>query len=284
MKIHTLNYEAYAIDYLEGNMTAEERSAFEEFLSEHPQVNEELKQMQLFYAVPNEEVVYTGKEDLMKATPAKASVFKLPSWAIAASWALVISSMLVWLWTNPNSQNMPLANEVASIEEEVKTQSYVEVVKVDVTRTSESKNVELKQSVHKQPTVASPVIEQDVMLSEQETPSTDLNAVAQTDIQVIHRLPASDNLNELEVIAQTPTTFYYRPIKKLNLQPIDQESQIQPELEHKIALMTPLKRVMKPESYQKINDFNLMEDVIKEIDGREVADAFTPEFLKNNLK
>lgn len=42
MKINKLNYEAYAIDYLEGTLSAEDRKAFDAFLKQNPSVKQEL--------------------------------------------------------------------------------------------------------------------------------------------------------------------------------------------------------------------------------------------------
>lgn len=42
MKINKLNYEAYAIDYLEGALSAEDRKAFEAFLKKNPGIKQEL--------------------------------------------------------------------------------------------------------------------------------------------------------------------------------------------------------------------------------------------------
>ena len=42
MKINKLNYETYVIDYLEGTLCAADRAAFESYLLEHPEVNEEI--------------------------------------------------------------------------------------------------------------------------------------------------------------------------------------------------------------------------------------------------
>jgi len=42
MKINKLNYEAFAIDYLEGTLSADDRKAFDAFVREHPEVKAEL--------------------------------------------------------------------------------------------------------------------------------------------------------------------------------------------------------------------------------------------------
>lgn len=42
MKINKLNYEAYAIDYLEGTLSAEDRKTFDAFIKQYPEVKQEL--------------------------------------------------------------------------------------------------------------------------------------------------------------------------------------------------------------------------------------------------
>ncbi len=64
-KIHTGNYEAYLLDYLEGRLTQEEREALFLFLEAHPELVEDLDEVEMVKLTPPE-VVYEGKETLQR--------------------------------------------------------------------------------------------------------------------------------------------------------------------------------------------------------------------------
>ena len=65
MKINRDNYEAYFIDYLEGNLNEILKDDFLEFLQKNPDLKEELALVQSLYLEP-EEISFTKKELLMK--------------------------------------------------------------------------------------------------------------------------------------------------------------------------------------------------------------------------
>jgi hypothetical protein len=290
MKIHPLNYEQYALDYLEGNLDQESEAAFTAFLREHPGIEKELNEMKLFYATPLTEEAYPNKKELMKAPPASASVFHLPSWAVAASWLVLLGSFAFWLLNaNPTSQE----NQIASTPSPLETaENDIVVVQVDVERpktrksTTQSHEVETPSdypvneiqtpahsNIAQQESQDAQVENHNIDIDVQETPDN------KEDIALLP-LPQHTKLEDMEVPYQTPEVVYYRPIRYWNTTSSNNEQDL--EQEPKLAVMDPLKRVMKPEGYSKIKEFNLMEDVLSEIDGREVAHAFTPEFLRNN--
>jgi len=60
------NYEAYAIDYIEGNLVPDEKIAFEEFLNQNPEIKEEVEDM-MDFTLPTEDIAYTNKTNLKKS-------------------------------------------------------------------------------------------------------------------------------------------------------------------------------------------------------------------------
>ncbi len=64
-KIHSGNYEAYLLDYLEGRLTREEREALFLFLEAHPELGKDLEEVEMVKLTPPE-VVYEGKETLQR--------------------------------------------------------------------------------------------------------------------------------------------------------------------------------------------------------------------------
>ena len=63
--INIKNYEEFALDYLENNLSEDMRKSFEQFLSSHPEIAEELTDL-LDYHVDRVEMVYDEKDKLKK--------------------------------------------------------------------------------------------------------------------------------------------------------------------------------------------------------------------------
>ncbi len=64
-KINTNNYEAYMMDYLEGQLPPEQVKELEHFLDSNPGLREEMKELEQMYLVPSEES-YDDKDGLKK--------------------------------------------------------------------------------------------------------------------------------------------------------------------------------------------------------------------------
>ena len=220
----------------------------------------------------------------------RASFFRLPSWAIAACWAVVVASMVFWIWGVQTEGKPAIAMDPIQWEDKVgPSEKEVEIVRVDVSHLKKTKSntSSTQEETNTAPDIIPDFHESQVMPAYVENTDRPADQHTMPEFQTmdaLEMLPMKADLQNMQIYAQTPETVYYRPLKKLKFDPIQEDVLPQSERESKIALMTPLKKVMRPEDYQKINEFNLMDDVINEIDGREIADAFTPEFLKNNLK
>jgi len=67
MTINKFNYEAFALDYLEGNLSPEMVEEMELFLKAHPAIESELSgMMELVILEADESIVYEEKENLLK--------------------------------------------------------------------------------------------------------------------------------------------------------------------------------------------------------------------------
>ncbi|MEM9992071.1 MAG: hypothetical protein AAF738_09925 [Bacteroidota bacterium] len=106
MSINTANYELYALDYLEGNLSGAELQAMERFLVAHPNIAAELDDLRSFTKVsPDESIVFEQKQQLLKT---KQSAFTLVWWsstvrkrlAAAAVALLLLSSGYFWGFQN----------------------------------------------------------------------------------------------------------------------------------------------------------------------------------------
>ena len=95
-RIHQLNYETYALDYLEGNLAPEEQQAFEAFLERHPALANELQEVDELQLTPPR-IQYPHKRSLYRQS------HNGWVWGIAAGWALIISLTALW-WLLPAPQ------------------------------------------------------------------------------------------------------------------------------------------------------------------------------------
>ena len=66
MNITRQNYEEYFILYLDGELTAADRRQVEGFIQLHPDLKEELDQLLQYKFVPDTEVVFANKEELLR--------------------------------------------------------------------------------------------------------------------------------------------------------------------------------------------------------------------------
>ncbi len=131
MKINKLNYETFVIDYLEGQLSADQRQAFERFVEDHPEVRAEMDHyLQAPIMTEDERVVYSQKAKSKK----RGSVLY---WVLGGVLVLMLGTG-VWMYSStsaaapevpvlrPMQQEdtrvLPLANEdkiVKSLESEM---------------------------------------------------------------------------------------------------------------------------------------------------------------------
>src|ERR1700694_4023430 len=66
MRIDRQNYEEYFILYVDNELTAAQRVLVEEFAQKHPDLEEELVLLYQSTLTPDKNVVFAGKEELLK--------------------------------------------------------------------------------------------------------------------------------------------------------------------------------------------------------------------------
>ena len=68
IKVETYNYEAFYLDYLEGNLNAQEIEALQQFLKDHPECAEEVEGMEdiLDFELVEDQIVFEDKTSLME--------------------------------------------------------------------------------------------------------------------------------------------------------------------------------------------------------------------------
>jgi len=87
MKINKLNYEAFALEYLEGTLSLEKVEAMEEFLLKHPAIKVELEEMKYFPVLMPKRIPFDNKKQLLKGEASKDKLVWLNPmrWSVAAS-------------------------------------------------------------------------------------------------------------------------------------------------------------------------------------------------------
>ncbi len=66
MKITSLNYEKYVIDFLEGELSSEDHAAFQQYLLQHPEIQAEINDYLTSPPVPAATVVYPHTKQLLR--------------------------------------------------------------------------------------------------------------------------------------------------------------------------------------------------------------------------
>ena len=91
MKINKLNYEAFALEYLEGTLSLETAEAMEQFLLQHPDIKAELEEMRDFPVLIPKQIPFDNKSQLLKQ-PARDKILWLNPlrWSVAASILLAV--------------------------------------------------------------------------------------------------------------------------------------------------------------------------------------------------
>jgi len=72
MKINKLNYEAFVIDYVEGNLSADDKTAVDTFLNLHPEIREELTDyLEAPILIEDDNITFDKKEELLRPVSKK---------------------------------------------------------------------------------------------------------------------------------------------------------------------------------------------------------------------
>lgn len=90
MTITKLNYEVYALDYLEGTLSKEHEQAMERFLLGHPEIAMELEAMrEVVPLIPDPLITFRHKEKLLKKEPETKVIF-FRKWQLGVAAAITL--------------------------------------------------------------------------------------------------------------------------------------------------------------------------------------------------
>lgn len=100
MKITIENYEAHALDFLEGSLGHQEEREFRKFLEQHPEIKEELVGVDQIVVIPDLDMQYPQKKSLYRKQRGGIIPLWNSSWMIAAAIALLIGSVTILFFKN----------------------------------------------------------------------------------------------------------------------------------------------------------------------------------------
>ena len=108
MKYNEENYEQYALDYVEGNMSGEDRAEFEVFLLLHPEIQEIFNQFEIIEVPSQSNLVFPHKSQLLRDEDnGKIIFFGRKMMSIAASVLIILA---VGIYLLQNEEKIPMAN------------------------------------------------------------------------------------------------------------------------------------------------------------------------------
>jgi hypothetical protein len=77
MKITLDNYEAFFLDYFEGNLSPDEKEDVQEFIRQNPATRDQFEEFECVYLTPDASIQYTNKSQLLKSLPSHGIVVTL---------------------------------------------------------------------------------------------------------------------------------------------------------------------------------------------------------------
>lgn len=151
MIINKENYELYAIDYIDGNLSLEQQQLMEQFLHKNPSIKTELEELGMIVLTPDKKLVYEGKVDLMKPETRSVAWWK---GALFLVFLLVLSSTILWHQvhqTNTKSQQTSAFEQQKSIPEKPITNTVIQKeVITTATKAQSHTNIQSKTIIIKE--------------------------------------------------------------------------------------------------------------------------------------
>lgn len=262
-RIHILNYESYALDYLEGELPPEDKQAFEAFLEQHPEVAAELEGLDEVQLMPPA-ITYPSTSALYRRRAVSRG------WAIAAGWALLVTLSGMWWLQTPEQQSAP-----AFVQIEDPTPVSISVERVNVSYASPTERVgdglqpalRGEEAIHPLPLSLQMVAKQPGL----EPESIDRN------METVACLPLNDARflrPEVTVVVTTGAANEHRS-ESANSKGSSQ-GLLDPD---KIAVLKPFSRILTEDQKDWVANWRPLETIKEEINRDRWAEALTPEYL-----
>lgn len=145
MTINKLNYEVYAIDYLDGNLTGELLEEMEQFLLMNPEIAKEVDMFNSMVFISDQSIEYLGKNDMKK--PLQFSILNYMNWIVPICMSITFMAVYpyireYWITGNDLQPTHQPVKEVPYSQPKENTVQLDESIPISaVTKNSNSKNV-----------------------------------------------------------------------------------------------------------------------------------------------
>ena len=221
MSINLINYEAFALDYLEGNLPTERREEMELFLAKHPAIAQEFEEMKSFCVLEKQQVVYPHKRALLKREtdqPIQLSFY----WKIASAAAiflLMFSAYFLFSTKSAWNSNDGYVQESTPVIKEVPDKDFTKVPNIATTPlsntvTEEADNQQLESTNDKAIVATTPKAERPQRTTAKPSPS--IQKEMNTGNEFNNEFPIENNITQPTQIAKTQKTTLKKvdPIQK----------------------------------------------------------------------
>lgn len=264
-RIHSLNYEYYALDYLEGTLSAEDQASFEAFLERHPEVAAEIEgldEVQLTPPVvpyPNASKLYRREEK------------GYWGWAAAAGWLLLICCAALWWILPADSPSVPAVAHAARASEK-----SITVEQVPVSHSPRSQSIARHFRAAVQPLNLPAPLPIPNPLTPKPADKTENSQRVATAVASLP-LPEPDFVEGGVVVVTT------RPAYGIEVgEPSTHESQpglLNPE---SFGVYEPISQILTEDQKNRVAQWRPIENLKDEVSRSRWADAITPEYFSSS--
>lgn len=247
MKINKLNYEAYAIDFLEGELTGETLQEMNRFLDKNPDIRQELEAMVFVPLKADTNIIFKNKNELIRQPEAIAPIIHRSSKNRLLFWsglvaAILIGSLLTWkfLHNSPIDQHLPIVidQHEPTLEQDPgqnKTIEHQEIIPEQINPVIAQDSPEVKSTPKLEPLNIKP----DPAEPDSEKPVIDLpiaieKSIPNTDLKTLEENP------EKEIIAQE------NKIEELQ-KPVPTPQEVKTETPEALIAQAPVQETPSPE-------------------------------------
>lgn len=217
MTINKFNYEGYALDYLEGNLSPAMVIEMERFLKTHPAIEAELSgMMELIILEPDPTIVFEGKEDLLKKEAKVAFLNRrwIRPLIAAASIALLISTYFLGYQAGNNQTSVVKIVEgndkIDKTEHEIPTNPAIENVLVEKEAINQTAQIQTNN-----PQII-PLIEQKKVVAANNTKPTN-NSLSKVTTEAVSKNETTFSTHIiLEDVPELPTVIAEKNLEEAN--------------------------------------------------------------------
>lgn len=276
------NYEQYALDYLEGQLTSEQKLEFELFLQDHPQIKAEIEELAGIRLMANPAVKYPDKNKLYRNGNVRP--FPFFRWSVAASVLLLIGFGLFYRKWEPvefssdRTEWTAMMKEESISEDEGKEKMHAKEREIFSDRegvVQTKKSASAGHSDHLAEAIPKPEIIPEPESLQEATPSA-----------IRSRDSSEESIREIipEIINEQPV---WAEVSMKEIEPLEKISLSDYRLEYTTTVQRPITEPRKKSS-SRIYSIHLPDEFFSEawsdLSLNDIKERIIPEFFKTKSK